>query len=79
MNEAHAEVDDMGNAAKKERDAENKKKLDEINGKTGNDGGAAGEGTGAQQPKKPGDPDILKDAKKPTGTISQDADEFLGP
>ena len=77
MNEANAEVSDMGDAAKKQRDAENKKKLDETNGASNEAaGGAAGAGAGAQQPKKPGALDILGDMKKPEGTIAGDAKEF---
>ena len=76
MNEAHAEVDDMGQAAKAKKAAEDKKELDAINGAS--NAGAAGEGgEDAQKPKKNGDPDILKGMQKPKGTVSRDADEFL--
>jgi len=77
MNEAHAEVDDMGKAAKAKKAAEDKKELEAIEGKS-NDGAASGsEGAEAQKQKKNGDPDILKGMKKPKGTVSKDADEFL--
>ena len=73
MNEAHAEVDDMGEAAKKKKAAEDKKELEAIEGASADgDGDAA-----AQKQKKNGDPDILKGMKKPSGTVSKDADEFM--
>ncbi len=72
MNEAHAEVDDMGKAAKAKKAAEDKKELDAINGTSGE----GGEAVQKQTPKN-GDPDILKGMKKPEGTVSKDADEFL--
>lgn len=75
MNEAHAEVDDMGQAAKAKKAAEDKKELEAIEGQSAN-----GEGEGAAaapQGKKNGDPDILQGMKKPRGTVSKDADEFL--
>lgn len=73
MNEAHAEVDDMGKAAKAKKAAEDKKELEAIEGQSAN-----GEGAGAApQGKKNGDPDILQGMKKPRGTVSKDADEFL--
>lgn len=75
MNEAHAEVDDMGQAAKAKKAAEDKKELEAIEGQSA-DGNGDGEGAGAQS-KKNGDPDILKGMKKPRGTVSKDADEFL--
>ena len=75
MNEAHAEVDDMGQAAKKKKDAEDKKELEAAGGQTGSDG--ADNGEAAQKQKKNGDPDILKGMKKPKGSVSKDADEFL--
>lgn len=76
MNEAHAEVDDMGQAAKAKKAAEDKKELDAINGAS--NAGAAGEGgENAQKPKKNGDPDILNGMRKPKGTVSSDAGEFL--
>lgn len=73
MNEAHAEVDDMGSAAKAKKAAEDKKELDAIN-ETAAEGGEAAQ---TQNQKKNGDPDILKGMKKPAGTVSKDADEFL--
>lgn len=73
MNEAHAEVDDMGKAAKAKKAAEDKKELDAIN-ETAAEGGEAAQ---TQKQKKNGDPDILKGMKKPAGTVSKDADEFL--
>lgn len=75
MNEAHAEVDDMGQAAKAKKAAEDKKELEAIEGQSA-DGNGDGEGAGAQS-KKNGNPDILKGMKKPRGTVSKDADEFL--
>lgn len=75
MNEANAEVDDMGEAAKEKKAAEDKKELDAIKGKSGD--GKAGNGEDAQQPKKNGDPDILNNMKKPNSTVTKDADEFL--
>lgn len=77
MNEAHAEVDDMGQAAKNKKNAEDKKELDAINGAS--NGGADGsEGSEAvQKQKKNGDLDILKGMKKPSSSVSKDADEFL--
>lgn len=77
MNEAHAEVTDMGEAEKAKKAARDKKELDEINGAS-NQGAAAGEDAeSASKPKKNGDPDILKGMQKPKGTVSKDADEFL--
>ena len=75
MNEANAEVDDMGKAAKKKKAAEDKKELEAINGASaeGKDDGEAA----PQPPNKNGDPDILKDMKKPSSNVSKDADEFL--
>ncbi len=75
FNEANAEVDDMGKFAKTKRDAENKKELEAIEGQSGN--GQSGNGEAAQPPKKTGDPDILNGMRKPRGTPSKDADEFL--
>jgi hypothetical protein len=65
----------MGNAAKKKKAAEDKKELEAINGQSGN--GDAGNGESAQKPGKPGDPDILRGMRKPRGTVSSDANEFL--
>ena len=76
MNEANAEVDYMGKAAKKKKAAEDKKELEAIEGKT-SDGGAGDGDAAAQKQKKNGDPDILKGMKKPRGTVSKDADEFM--
>lgn len=73
MNEAHAEVNDMGKAAKAKKAAEDKKELDAIN-ETAAKGGEAAQ---TQNQKKNGDPDILKGMNKPAGTVSKDADEFL--
>ena len=75
MNEANAEVDDMGKAAKEKKAAEDKKELDAIKG-TGS-GEASGNGAAQEQQKKNGDPDILNGMKKPKSTVSKDADEFL--
>lgn len=75
MNEVNAEVDDMGEAAKKKKGAEDKKELEAIEGKS--DNGEAGDGDAAQKQKKNGDPDILNGMKKPKSTVSKDADEFL--
>ncbi|MGN0832197.1 MAG: hypothetical protein ACI4RD_00945 [Kiritimatiellia bacterium] len=77
MNEAHAEVDDMGQAAKAKKAAEDKKELEAIEGKS--NGGESGDGTGAdaQKLQKNGDPDILKGMKKPKSAVAKDADEFL--
>ena len=76
MNEAHAEVDDMGKAAKKKKAAEDKKELEAIEGQSSGNG-EGGNGEAAQQQKKNGDPDILKGMKKPKSAVSKDADEFL--
>ena len=76
MNEAHAEVDDMGQAAKKKKAAEDKKELEAIEGQQSGSG-EAGDGEAAQKQKKNGDPDILNGMKKPKGTVSKDADEFM--
>lgn len=73
MNEAHAEVNDMGKAAKAKKAAEDKKELDAINEAAAKGGEAAQ----TQNQKKNGDPDILKGMNKPAGTVSKDADEFL--
>ena len=75
MNEAHAEVDDMGKAAKAKKAAEDKKEIDAINGQSSD--GEAGGGEAAQKPGKAGDPDILKGMKKPKGTAANDAGEFF--
>ena len=75
MNEANAEVDDMGKAAKEKKAAEDKKELDAIKG-TGS-GEASGNGAAQEQQKKNSDPDILNGMKKPKSTVSKDADEFL--
>jgi len=77
MNEAHAEVDDMGQAAKAKKAAEDKKELAAIEGKSSDGTAGDGDGAAAQKQKKNGDPDILKGMKKPKGTVSKDADEFL--
>ena len=76
MNEAHAEVDDMGEAAKAKKAAEDKKELEAIEGKSAK-GAAASKDAAEEQQKKAGDPDILDGMKKPKGTVSKDADEFL--
>ena len=76
MNEAHAEVDNMGEAEKAKKAARDKKELDAINEASADGAAAAGE-EAAQKQKKNGDPDILKGMKKPKGTVSKDADEFL--
>ena len=76
MNEAHAEVDDMGKAAKKKKAAEDQKELDEIKGKKADKGAEAAaekdadNGNGRRK-------DILKNAKAPKSTVASDADEFL--
>ena len=75
MNEAHAEVDNMGKAAKEKKAAEDKKELQAIEGQPAN--GEAGNGGAAQKPGKAGDPDILNGMRKPTGKPTKDADEFL--
>lgn len=77
MNEAHAEVDDMGKAAKAKKAAEDKKELEAIEGQSANGEAGNGEAAAAQPPKKSGDPDILKGMKKPKGAVAKDADEFL--
>lgn len=77
MNEAHAEVTDMGEAEKAKKAAKDKKELDAINNDASKEGAAEGGAEAAQKQKKNGDPDILKDMKKPEGTVSKDADEFL--
>ena len=76
MNEAHAEVDDMGKSAKAKKAAEDKKELEAIQAQPGNGESGNGEAA-AQQQKKNGDPDILNGMKKPKSTVSKDADEFL--
>lgn len=73
MNEAHAEVDDMGKAAKAKKAAEDKKELEAVEGPSANGEGA----TATPQGKQNGDPDILQGMKKPRSTVSKDADEFL--
>ena len=75
MNEAHAEVDNMGEAEKAKKAAKDKKELEAIEGQSGN--GEAANGDAAQKPGKAGDPDILNKMRKPRGTVSRDADEFL--
>jgi len=79
MNEANAEVSDMGKAAAAQKAAEDQKKLDEINGKTrpANDAGAAGATTTEKPEGSDGRPDILKNKDKTSGTATKDADEFL--
>ena len=76
MNEAHAEVDDMGEAAKAKKAAEDKKELEAIEGKS-TEGAAASKAAAEELQKKAGDPDILDGMKKPKGTVSKDADEFM--
>lgn len=76
MNEAHAEVDDMGEAAKAKKAAEDKKELEAIEGKSA-EGAAASKEAAEELQKKAGDPDILDGMKKPKGTVSKDADEFM--
>ena len=75
MNEAHAEVDDMGKSAKAKKAAEDKKELEATQAQPGN--GESGNGEAAAQQQKNGDPDILNGMKKPKSTVSKDADEFL--
>lgn len=77
MNEAHAEVTDMGEAEKAKKAAKDKKELDAINNDASKEDAAEGGTEAAQKQKKNGDPDILKDMKKPESTVSKDADEFL--
>ena len=75
MNEANAEVDDMGKAAKKKKAAEDKKELEAIQGSASES--TANDEAAPQPPKKNGDPDILEGMKKPSSAVSTDADEFM--
>ena len=75
MNEVNAEVDDVAKAEKAKKAARDKKELEAIEGQSGN--GQSGNGEAAQPPKKTGDPDILNGMRKPRGTVSNDANEFL--
>ena len=77
MNEVHAEVDDMGKAAKAKKAAEDKKELEAINGQSGNGEAGDGDGAAAEKQKKNGDPDILNGMKKPKSAVSKDAGEFF--
>ena len=76
MNEAHAEVDDMGEAEKAKKAARDKKEIEAIEGKKSDSGDGKAD-QGAAGPKKNGDPDILNGMKKPSSKASKDADEFL--
>ena len=73
MNEAHAEVDDMGEAEKAKKKARDKKELDAINGENTN----PGEGSAVVAPKGAKDPDILKGMKKPKSAAASDAGDFF--
>ena len=75
MNEAHAEVDDMGKAAKQKKAAEDKKELDAINNKKSTD--SDNKAVEEEKSGKSGRVDVLKGAKKPKSTVATDADEFL--
>ena len=76
MNEAHAEVDDMGEAEKAKKAARDKKEIEAIEGKKSDSGDVKAD-QGAAGPKKNNDPDILNGMKKPSSKVSKDADEFL--
>lgn len=76
MNEANAEVDNMGEAEKAKKDARDKKEIKAIEGKTSD----SADGTANQVapgPKQNNDPDILNGMKKPSSKAAKDADEFL--
>lgn len=77
MNEVNAEVDNMAEAAKAKKAAEDKKELEAIEGKAAEGAAAAEAAAEEAMQKKNGDPDILKGMKKPKGTVSKDADEFM--
>lgn len=72
MNEANAEVEDMGEAAKAKKAAEDKKELEAVEAAPS----ASAEDAQAPAPKST-DIDILNGMQKPRGTVSKDADEFL--
>lgn len=75
MNEANAEVADMGKAAAAKKSAEDQAELDAVKGKKNSAEAAAQEEAAA--PKSGKDVDILKGMKKPKSSVAKDADEFL--
>ena len=78
MNEANAEVSDMGKAEKAKKDARDANEVNAIKnaGKKDAANGAAGNG-GNGGVSKSKDPDILKGMKKPQSTVASDANDFL--
>ena len=77
MNEANAEVSDMGKAEKAKKDARDANEINAIKnaGKNGAANGASGNGGNGASGSK--DPDILKGMKKPKSTVASDANDFL--
>ncbi len=77
MNEAHAEVDDMGKAEKAKKAARDKNEINAIKaqGRKQNQGGA---GAGAAPAGGSGkDPDVLQGMQKPKSSVASDANDFL--
>ncbi|MBO5766697.1 MAG: hypothetical protein J6S24_10430 [Lentisphaeria bacterium] len=75
MNEAHAEVDDMGKAAKAKKAVEDAAERDAIRAKAANKGANKGAAPAAQESYN--NTDILKGAQKPKSTVASDANDFL--
>ena len=80
MNEAHAEVADMGKAAKAKKAAEDANEVAAVKAagqKAQNAANGAAAANAAADGGSGKDPDILKGMKKPKSTVASDANEFL--
>jgi len=77
MNEAHAEVDDMGKAEKAKKAARDANEINKIKteGQNQQGGGEAASNGGNAGSSK--DPDILKGMQKPKSSVASDANDFL--
>jgi hypothetical protein len=78
MNEANAEVADMGKAEKAKKDARDANEINAIKnaGKKAAAKGAAASGA-SNGAKNGSDPDILQGMQKPKSTVASDANDFL--
>jgi len=76
MNEAHAEVDDMGKAEKAKKAARDANEINAIKAQGQKQNGGAGAGA-APAGGSGKDPDILQGMQKPKSTVASDANDFL--
>lgn len=77
MNEAHAEVDDMGKAAKAKKAAEDANEINAIQAQGQQQQGEGGAAAGNAAAGGNRDVDILQGMQKPRSSVASDANDFL--